>query len=117
MLQLQWIKCSNGANWCPLGTVNLGSVETVGVYIIWHAGNPGRVVRVGQGKIADRLNCHRNDGAITSYARHGTLYATWASVAAHQLDGVERYLADTWTPLVGDAFPNAMPIAVNSPFA
>jgi hypothetical protein len=52
-----------------------------------------------------------------TYGKNGTLRVTWAAVPAHQLDGVERYLADTWHPLVGDAFPDVLPIAVNFPFA
>lgn len=113
-LQLNWIKC--GTSWCPLTNVNLSNVTAQGVYIIWHEGNPGRVVRVGQGDIAARLAAHRTDPAITYYARNGVLRVTWASVQAGSRDGVERYLADLWTPLVGDAFPDADPIAVNSPW-
>ena len=117
MLALTWIKCSNGSSWCPLATVNLRDVTASGVYMIWHGGNPGRVVRVGQGDIADRLGCHRNDREVGAHSAHGILYVTWASVAAASQDGVERYLADTWHPLVGDAFPLALQIAVNSPWS
>jgi hypothetical protein len=85
--------------------------------MIWHEGNPGRVVRIGQGDIASRLGAHRQDPAILAYKKIGLLRVTWATVLAHQLDGVERYLANAWTPLVGDAFPAAAPLAVNSPFA
>jgi hypothetical protein len=116
-VQVDWIKCGNGGNWCPLETLNLDSVGDVsGVYVIWHEGNPARVVRVGQGKIKDRLSAHRNDNEILQYRRNGTLRVTWASVSSNQRDGVERYLAQTWPPLVGDAFPYALPIAVNSPW-
>ena len=113
---VQWIKC-DGGNWCPLETVNLQNVNAVGVYIIWHEGNPGRVVRIGQGNIADRLGCHRRDSEVVAYRNHGILRVTWASVPAHALDGVERYLANQWKPLVGDCFPVALPIAVNSPWS
>jgi len=65
------------------------------------------VVRVGQGDIAARLAAHRTDPAITKYAGTGTLLVTWASVPAAQRDGVERYLANAWAPLVGDVFPDA----------
>ena len=91
-------------------------MKTKGVYIIWHGGNPGQVVRVGQGDIADRLGAHRNDSEILAYAKRGILRVTWAAVSAAQRDGVETYLADQWPPLVGDAFPRATPIAVNSPW-
>ena len=116
MLQVQWVKCT-GDNWCPFKLVDLSGVKTLGVYIIWHEGNPGRVVRVGQGDIAVRIGKHRNDSEITQYEKSGTLRVTWASVPAQYLNGVERYLADTWSPLVGEAFPDAAPNAVNSPFA
>jgi hypothetical protein len=117
MISVTWVKCGNGANWCPLETVDLSNVKTAGVYIIWHEGNPGRVVRVGQGDIAVRLGAHRRDSAVRAYGRHGMLRVTWATVPAHQLDGAERYLANTWHPLIGDAFPDVGPLAVSSPFA
>jgi hypothetical protein len=116
MLNLSWINCGNGTNWCPFDTVNLSDVDAKGVYIVWHEGNPGRVVYVGQGDIVARIATHRNDKRITAYEKQGRLRVTWASVPAAQRDGVERYLADKWNPLVGDAHPDVRPIAVNSPW-
>jgi len=100
-VQVDWVKCGNGGNWCPLETLDLESMGDVGgVYIIWHEGNPGRVVRVGQGgPIRSRLSAHRNDTQILAYRNNGTLRVTWASVSLNQRDGVERYLANTWNPL------------------
>ncbi len=117
MISVSWIKCGNGANWCPLETVDLSKVNANGVYMIWHEGNPSRVVRIGQGDIAARLGAHRRDPAILAYNKNGTLRVTWAAVPAPQQDGVERYLANMWPPLIGDAFPDVAPLAVNSPFA
>ena len=117
MTYLNWVKCGDGANWCPLETVTLDEVNASGVYIIWHEGNPGRVVRVGQGDIKDRLCKHRKDKDVLAYKSSGILRVTWASVPLFQRDGVERYLANTWSPLVGDVFPDALPIAVNSPWS
>lgn len=114
MLQLSWIKCQ-GDVWCSLLKVNLEKVTATGVYVIWHAGDNPRTVRVGQGNIADRLSVHRNDENITQYSEHG-LYVTWASVSAKQMDGVEAYLADILNPLEGERFPEVARIAVNSPF-
>jgi hypothetical protein len=115
MLALQWIK-SRADTWLNLQTMDLSTIgDTFGVYVIWHGGNPSQVVRVGQGDIADRLSSHRGDRDVCAYAQH-TLFVTWASVPAHQVDGVERHLADRWSPLVGDAWPNCTPIAVNSPW-
>ena len=117
MITLKWLKCGDDGHWCQLERLNLNTVTEHGVYIIWNEGNPGQVVRVGQGDVADRLSAHSGDTHITKYAVNGTLRVTWASVPAHQRDGVERYLADKWNPLVGEAFPDVAPLAVNSPFA
>ena len=117
MFTVKWLKCGDDGHWCPLEQLNLDSVTEHGVYIIWHQGDPSRIVRVGQGVVADRLAKHRKDPLILFYKNKGTLRVTWAYVPAHQRDGVEHYLAEMWNPLVGDAFPDAVPIAVNSPFA
>lgn len=116
MLKLNWVKCGDDRHWCSLRTLDLETVKGSGVYIIWHEGNPARVVRIGQGDIADSLSHHRADLEILRYAATGTLRVTWAVVAADQRAGVERYLASLWPPPVGDAFPEVEPIAVNAPW-
>ena len=113
MTTLTWIKC--GDHWCDLQSLKLEKITTEGVYIIWHEGDPGLVVRIGQGDVADRLSAHRNDDEILAYAELGTLRVTWAAVSEAQRDGVGRYLAEQYPPLVGVAFPDEEPIAVNSP--
>jgi hypothetical protein len=117
-MQVTWKKCGTDGHWCSLEGLDLDSLGDVsGVYIIWHAGNPGRVVRVGQGSpIKDRLSAHRNDTEILAYKKYGKLLVTWAEVSWSNRDGVERYLGDNWSPLVGSAFPDADPVAVNSPW-
>lgn len=116
-MEINWRKCGDDSHWCSLENLDLDSVgDVAGVYIIWHEGNPGRVVYVGQGDIKDRLAIHRKNNQITRYAANGTLRVTWASVSSRDRDGVERFLADTWVPLVGDAHPDVQPIAVNSPW-
>ena len=118
MNSVKWTKCGNGLDWCPLERLNLESVTGAGVYIIWHDGNPGRVVYVGQADpISSRLSSHRNDPRILKYNQVGTLRVTWAAVPANQRDGVERFLANEWNPLVGSAYPSVQPLVVNSPWA
>lgn len=118
MISVAWVKCGSDGHYCDLELLNLETITAKnGVYVIWHEGNPSRVVRIGQGDIATRLGAHRRDAAILAYKKYGKLRVTWAAVPAHQLDGVERYLANTWSPLIGDAFPDVAPLAVNSPFA
>jgi len=115
MLDIHWV-LSKAGTYLKFEAFNLATVTGAGVYIIWHEGQPGRVVKVGQGDIQERLGVHRQDQEICSYREAGILRVTWAIVPAAQRDGVERYLGDYWTPLVGDRFPDAAPIAVNQPF-
>ena len=112
---LKWVKCAEGKEWCPFETVNLENVTTSGVYVIWYIGETTKAVRVGQGNIAERILAHRRDPEITKFAALGKLVVTWATLAPSHRDGVERYLADRWSPLVGDAFPEVDPIPVNLP--
>lgn len=110
-LQLNWTTLQNG-NWCNLETVTLSNVTTFGVYIIWNTNK--KVVRVGQGDVASRLGAHRSDPAILRHKANG-LYVTWASVPAQSVDGVERYLYDQYSPLVGERAPSVLAISVNLP--
>lgn len=96
MAEVKWFKCGNDGHWCSLALLNLEGANESGVYIIWHEGNPGRVVYVGQGApVGNRLAAHRNDARIQAYAKNGMLRVTWASVSsASQRNAIERYLAD-----------------------
>lgn len=115
MLQVSWQKCQ-GDVWGHFLLVDLShphfnSME--GVYVIWQSdNNRTTVIRVGQGIIKDRIAEHRKNSAITKY---DNLFVTWAPVPVQYRDGVEKYLADTLKPIIGDAFPNVIPIAVNLP--
>ena len=114
MTNLNWNTCGNHGSWCSFLSVDLAhnhfnGIE--GVYIIWQENGP--IIKVGQGVVKDRMASHRNDRRITAY---DNLYATWASVAAKYRDGTEKYLADRLKPKVGDAYPDALPIAVNLPW-
>ncbi len=114
MYAVQWVKSSTGT-WLPFETANLAGIESRGVYVIWFARQGHNVVKVGQGKVTDRIGAHRNDARIIAYRNTATLLLTWAELPADQRDGVERYLADLYQPLVGDAYPNVVPTAVNLP--
>jgi hypothetical protein len=115
MAPLTWKKCTGGV-WCSLLNLDLSTVTEHGVYVIWHGGASPRVVYVGQGDVADRVGKHRRDSTITQHARNGPLVVTWASVLASQRDGVERHLADRYSPLEGEQHPLSVPIAVNGPW-
>lgn len=114
LLKLSWYK-SKAGSWLDLMALDLSLVRSQGVYIIWNGASPSRVVRVGQGDVSARLSAHRSDPDVL---RHGSggLFVTWADVPAYERNGIERFLADVWRPLVGVAFPNAAPVPVNSPW-
>lgn len=117
MNNVAWQKCKDG-QWCSPLTVDLDhqAFGVGGVYIIWHGGSNAQTVYVGQGDpVRDRIRAHRSDPKILAYKAKG-LYVTWASVPLAQRNGVERYLADKLSPLVGDAWPQVIPIAVNLPW-
>jgi hypothetical protein len=116
-MNVNWVKCE-GQQWCNFQNLNLDHSHfnnLGGVYIIWHGGPQARVVRVGQGNIRDRLKAHRQDAEILKYGNLG-LFTTWADVASSYRDGVERYLAEKWKPIVGTKFPDVPVIEVNSPW-
>ena len=114
-MQLQWIKCT-GDKWCDFVGLGLAKVTEHGVYIVWHGGETPHAVYVGQGDVAARIADHRNDPKITRHALKGALYVTWAYVPVAQRDGIERYLADKYSPLEGDRHPEVVPLTVNSPW-
>ena len=114
-LQVTWGKCVSG-RWCQLNKVDLSNElfnDVAGVYLIWR-GSDAKTVYVGQGDIRNRLARRRDDPRIQAYSE-SVLYATWASVPAEQMDGVEVYLAEVCEPLVGERWPEATPISVNPP--
>ena len=114
MVIVTWI--SRGRDgWCSLDKVDLRRLRTTGVYIVWYLGNPGRVVRLGQGDIATELAALQADKKTLSYMAKGDLLVTWAEVSPQRIDGIERYLAETWPPLIPGASRDAAPIEVNSP--
>lgn len=116
MVIVTWIK-SESWDWCALETVTLWRIFCTGVYLVWYEGTPGRVVCMGQGVIATELDRIRRDETLMRFKSNGRLLVTWAAVSPLRIDGVERYLRDTWPPLVESACRDAdvKPIEVNSP--
>ena len=118
MVRLDW--GGPGSNvWHPLNT-DFSDVGGTGVYIVRQT--TGKTVIVGQGAIRDRLSALQRDGKVLCYDNPGSpLLATWAVIQglkqtkmlyATQLDGIERYLAETLNPLIGDSHPDVAPVPV-----
>lgn len=123
-LQLSWAQRKTahpitGSRWYSLRWLKTSSLgEIRGVYIIWKAkaGSDGRAVYVGQGDIANRLSAHQSRSDIKAHQSGGhRLFVTWAKVSESQMDGVERYLANTLKPLIGEKHPDVESIRVTLP--
>lgn len=116
MYQLQWIKSLDN-KWLDFTRLDLAQVRGGGVYIIWHGGTNPRVVRVGHGQFAQKFAEHRQNTQLMWYASQGPLFVTWAEVSseAHRA-GIETYLAQQFSPLLGQQLPSSVPLPVYSPF-
>lgn len=113
ILFVKWEKNVSNSNWYELNDICPLNITDSGVYLIWHSGVDPHVVYVGQGDISKRISLHQNDSKILDYESEGTLYATWAYVEDPFKKGVERFLVDTYKPLVNVKTSDVRPISVN----
>jgi hypothetical protein len=118
-LRVQWVKSAANSEYLDLLRLDLNgtyfAVPRYGVYIIWYVAPGGaKVIRVGQGNIAERLSLHRSDPQITRYGSFGQLKVSWIFVGSDPviLSGVEAFLYDYYKPLVGERAPGVIPIEV-----
>ena len=117
MLELNWRRSMDGDAWWNFIKLNLTTVRDAGVYVVWMSGDPGRVVCLGEGEIAEELRHRRESPEILGYARTAPLWVTWADVPPIERAGVLEYLTSRFDPLAEDARPGVQPVAVNLPFA
>ncbi|HEY5123040.1 MAG TPA: hypothetical protein VIK14_04825 [Ignavibacteria bacterium] len=114
---LYWQKCQ-GDVWCNLLKLNLEHEHfdnMEGVYVIWHAGTSPKTVYVGQGIIKNCLKRHKEEEEILKFQNYN-LYVTWANVTSDHRDGVEKYLINQLSPLLGERAPDTDSIEVNLPW-
>lgn len=112
-MEVYWGRCGDDSHWCSFKNLNLESDvfnDKKGVYIIW---SDKTVVRVGSGIIKNRIADHRDNSEINQYPN---LKVTWAKVNANQMEGVEKYLSDVLSPVIGERFPDRTRIEVNLPW-
>lgn len=117
-IQLEWVKKGTFGAWHKLHELYFEHFHfdnMSGVYVIRSKGINPRVIRVGQGNIKDRLRMHITDPEIESYGIFGNLEVTWALVIPALRDGIEKYLADFYVPVVGRRLLNTNSISVNLP--
>ena len=114
-MKVEWNLCV-GNVWCDLLSMDLSTVSAKGVYLIGYGAQTAiRTVYLGQGDVAERLGGHRCDPEIAGFRDRGPLFATWAVVLQHQIDGVERHVAKELRPILGSRHPDVAPIKVNTP--
>ena len=112
-MNLEWNKC--GTDWCDFFAVDLADSHfdnLEGVYIIWSSS--GLAEYVGQGKIRDQIQVHRNQKVFLDLKKE-VLYVTWAQLNKIHRDNVERFLANTLSPCISSFHPKAVPLVVNLP--
>ena len=119
-LQLNWYYKDGNNQYYELHRVNLDNpflLGLKGVYIIWQAfGIAPQAIYVGQGNIKERLNAHRSDPRFDPYfSSEKPLLVTWAEVPPRYREGVEKYLYEELSPLVGENNSQALSIPVNLP--
>jgi hypothetical protein len=76
--------------------------EGTGVYLVYRRTPTGcQVIYVGEGRIKDRLCCHRRDERLAAYESRSELYVVWAEMPKATAVQVERHLTDTFAPPFG----------------
>ena len=112
-LFVNWQKNYSDSTWYRLLEINPIEIAGAGVYLIWHAGHNPRMVYIGHCVIYQRLMKHQQDSRILEYGSKGTLLTTWGTLDIQFREGVERYVINTYRPLVNERMPNVQPISVN----
>ena len=115
-MKLTWMKYPAGG-WSQLNDLNLRAPQfdnLEGVYVIWHGVETGAYVRVGQGKIREKLQFHQMDPEVQAF-KALSLFVTWTSVLEKFRDGVEAFLVKELRPKLGSVTPHIDPIPVNLP--
>ena len=121
MPTVQWVKNDQNNEWFDFLRLDVNSPYFIGkrgVYAIWYVGNPSKIIKVGSGNIGERLREHKLNTEITKFSSFGQLKVTWAitdgiNFRENQILGVECFLANTYTPLIGERYPNVAPEPVN----
>jgi hypothetical protein len=114
MVQLHWTR-ARGGTWCDLERVDLGGVDTDGVFVVWHGGRRPRTLRLGYGRIAERVGALKRDPVLLRYRSAGPLYVTWAALPPDLTDGVVRFLAGRMMPVYEDRVRPTAAIPANPP--
>ena len=121
-MTVNWTRNTQNNEWFDFLKLNLDSPyfsNKKGVYVIWYTSPlAAKVVRLGSGNIAERLKEHRSNQDILKYSGLGQMKVSWIiadnnPVKDSDLLGIEAFLANHYSPLIGDRYPDVTPIQVN----
>ena len=113
---LTWQRCT-GSMYCNFRSVNLQHEhfnQLAGVYVVWSAGEPRVVQRVGRGNIRDQLTALRARTDLPPAEQQ--LQVTWARVPESLQASVVEYLSAQLAPRLGAAAAGGAATPVNLPF-
>ena len=111
-MQVSWLKNTQNNAWFDFLRLDLDAPYFVGkrgVYVIWYSSpSIAKVVRLGSGNIAERLKTHRENPEITKFSNNGQLKVSWIIVNDEAMLGVEKFLAKSYSPLLGERYPESV---------
>lgn len=114
--QLSWRNGVPGFNWHSLSSLNLGTINDIGIYVIKTGLAFEYTVYVGQGDVSQRLSTHLRESSVTRHTRvTGNLWVAWAPVQQKYRNGIERYLHDQLNPRESSCWTTDPSIQVNLP--
>lgn len=116
-----WQKNTQNNEWFDLLRLDLSAPYFMGkrgVFVIWYVAPPKtKVIKVGSGNLAEQLKNLRVNPTILQYSTNGTLKVSWIAVNGNlqenQMQGVETFLYDIYSPLVGEKPAGITIIPVN----
>lgn len=133
IMNVHWQKCTDYPfwGWCQFNSDLLDDprlehrlntpygvlrANIVGVYIIWAGSDNRTILKVGSGRIKDRLRVHIRDPNVQAYKPQG-LYVTWTSFlfVDEKQKGIETFLGILLNPKLTQRLPDVDPIWVNLP--
>lgn len=116
MEDLSWFKDADGG-WFDLLALDPTPLRHHGLYVIWHAGTPGRTLYVGHGDLASELWARRLDVRLAEHARGRKMLVSWARCSPEAGAGYVSHLTAQLRPLIEERQTWwAEPVAVNAPF-
>ncbi len=109
-MNVVWQKNSQNNEWFDFLRLDLDSSYfngKKGVYVLWYVAPPkAKAIKVGSGNLLEQLKNLRSNPLVLQYSNNGTLKVSWVTVNGalkeDQMAGVEAFLYDSYSPLMGE---------------